>query len=261
MPTPPPHNPEPADEEDDLSPAEDPGKRIKTPRRRERVGRGSAKAIEVANRKKEALQLRLAGATYQEINDHFKMASKASGRRLVLSAVRDIYLEEAYEFRSLQNERYQKLHKMWWLHAFDPKRSFAERGVATDRCLRILRDQRELLGLDDICTAERMIETAVQALVEAFGPDAEAMQAAAATLAKSTDEAELRLARVLNAWMKRARNARRGDDDTIPAPPAGPAVSDAPVTDREPAEALADLLDDAKPLAEPPESSPADGGA
>lgn len=98
-------------------------------------------AYDRAQRRREALQYRLTGASYQEIADQMGSDRKAVSR-WVREELANIPKLEADELRQQEVERLDLLTKAVWQHAMagDP--------TAIDKALKIIDRRAKLLGLD-----------------------------------------------------------------------------------------------------------------
>ncbi len=95
-----------------------------------------------AERRKQALELRKSGATYQVIADQLGYKTRDSARKAIYSALKDITRESAEDVRTLEIARLDALMLALW-----PK---ARQGNETsvDRILRIMERRAKLIGLD-----------------------------------------------------------------------------------------------------------------
>jgi hypothetical protein len=105
--------------------------------------RRQVKQLEAQTKRKQALQLRLAGATYQEIADALGYANRNGAFFIVTSALKSIPKEEANELRELEKQRLDRLQRAVAKRAHD-----GEIGAVL-ASLKISESRRRLLGLDE----------------------------------------------------------------------------------------------------------------
>ncbi len=98
--------------------------------------------IEAAERTRLALELRLAGHTYQAIADQFGYANRSGVYKAIAKAVRAIPAEAAAELRVMELCR---LDAMFVPHY---RRAVTGNGDDTLKCLKIMERRAKLLGLD-----------------------------------------------------------------------------------------------------------------
>jgi hypothetical protein len=114
--------------------------------RRTGHGRGeeaaSPRRIEAAERRARALELRKAGATYDQIATQLGFANRGGAYRAVATALKEITAEPAEEVRALELERLDAMLLGLW-----PQARKGSNG-AVDRVLRIMERRAKLLGLD-----------------------------------------------------------------------------------------------------------------
>lgn len=127
----------------------------------------SEKRLAAAQRKCEALRLRAAGATFQEIADGLGYSSVSGAHKAVVSALRETLQEPSDELRRLESDRLRAMMAAVW-----PR---VEGGDlhAIDRALRIQERLARLLGLDAPARAELAGSGQVQVTwnVPAIPPD------------------------------------------------------------------------------------------
>ena len=91
----------------------------------------------------QAIALRLAGCTLQEIADHVGYKGPESSRRAILREMTRLGEPEgASELRRLESDRLDRLQRGFWPAAIEGD------GEAADRVLRIMARRAKLLGLD-----------------------------------------------------------------------------------------------------------------
>lgn len=110
--------------------------------------------LEKLERHSQALELRKAGATYQQIGDAMGV-NLETARRWVKQAMEGLIREPAEELRQLQMERLNTMLMVIWQEVRQGNLP------AIDRALRIMGDQRALMGLDQV-KVEKKEEVRVQ---------------------------------------------------------------------------------------------------
>lgn len=109
-------------------------------------GRGedaaSPRRIEAAERRAKALELRKAGATYDQIANQLGFSNRGNAQRAVQTALKEITAEPAREVITLEVERLDAMLLGLW-----PRARKGDLG-AIDRVLRIQERRARLLGLD-----------------------------------------------------------------------------------------------------------------
>lgn len=115
------------------------------PKKRKRKARGESKTsqrlIEANQKAADAMTLRIAGATYQQIADKLNYADPSGAQKAVERAMQRTIQEPADQLRQLELERLDKL----WLGIY-PKASQGE-PVLVDRAIKIMDHRAKLLGL------------------------------------------------------------------------------------------------------------------
>jgi hypothetical protein len=96
---------------------------------------------EVAARRREALRLRLGGASLVQIGERLGI-SESRACRVVNDALRQTVQEPADQIRQLEAARLDQLQVAMWPKAMQGS------GWAVDRCLGIMKRRAELLALD-----------------------------------------------------------------------------------------------------------------
>jgi hypothetical protein len=94
------------------------------------------------DRRIKALELRKAGATYQEIADALGFGNRANACRAVTQALTETIAEAAEPLRKLEVERLDKMLRSIWLKVTQGD------VVAINTGLRIMERRAKLLGLD-----------------------------------------------------------------------------------------------------------------
>lgn len=101
----------------------------------------TATAAEAAGRARQALQLRINGATFTAIAETLDV-SPSTAHKYVARALADIPRAEADELRTLECQRLDALQRAHW------EMALAGDAAATDRVIRIIDRRAKLLGLD-----------------------------------------------------------------------------------------------------------------
>ena len=109
-----------------------------------RVGESklSPRRIDAQQRQHQAMELRMAGRTWQEIADHLGYASHTGAYEAVKVALSRSNHEAAEDYRSLTIGRLTKILQVHW-----PLMLQADNN-STRLCLQTIKDMREILGLD-----------------------------------------------------------------------------------------------------------------
>ena len=109
-----------------------------------RVGESklSPRRIDAQQKQQQAMELRMAGRTWQEIADHLGYASHTGAYEAVKVALSRSNHEAAEDYRSLTIGRLTKILQIHW-----PLRHHADNN-STRLCLQTIKDMREVLGLD-----------------------------------------------------------------------------------------------------------------
>ena len=102
----------------------------------------SPRRVEAALKQRQALELRIAGRTWQEIADHVGYSNHSGAIAAVKSALSKTLQEPADELRALMKERYEKMIQVYWP-------SLIRGDISSGKlCLSTMAAERELLGLD-----------------------------------------------------------------------------------------------------------------
>ena len=109
-----------------------------------RVGESklSPRRIDAQQKQQQAMELRMAGRTWQEIADHLGYASHTGAYEAVKVALSRSNHEAAEDYRSLTIGRMTKILQIHW-----PLMLQADNN-STRLCLQTIKDMREILGLD-----------------------------------------------------------------------------------------------------------------
>lgn len=105
-------------------------------------GKGTAKKADTAERRRKALELRKAGATYEQIAEQLDYDNRGSAWKAVDAALKEITAEPAAEVRQLELERLDALLLSLW------KQARGGNLGAVDRVLRLMERRSKYLGLD-----------------------------------------------------------------------------------------------------------------
>ena len=108
----------------------------------------SPRRIQAGFKQRQALELRMAGRTLQEIADVLGYASPTGAQEAIRSALKRTLRPSSDEFRALQLERLQKVIASFWVVMSQGN----ERAAMV--VLRAIADIRALMGLDAIAKAE-----------------------------------------------------------------------------------------------------------
>ena len=109
-----------------------------------RVGESklSPRRIDAQQKQQQAMELRMAGRTWQEIADHLGYASHTGAYEAVKVALSRSNHEAVEDYRSLTIGRLTKILQIHW-----PLMLQADNN-STRLCLQTIKDMREVLGLD-----------------------------------------------------------------------------------------------------------------
>jgi hypothetical protein len=117
----------------------------KKPKRARLAGRNtplSPRRLSVADKRRKALELRKAGASFDSIAQELGFANKGGAYKAVMAALDSTVREPANEVRKLELERLDRLFLVVW------PRALAGDTKALDRCLQIMRQRGSLEGLN-----------------------------------------------------------------------------------------------------------------
>ena len=102
----------------------------------------SPRRIEAQNKQQQALELRMAGRTWQEIADHLGYKSHTGAYEAVKVALARSNYEAVTDYRNLTLGRLTKVLQVHW-----PLMLQAD-AASSKLCLQAIKDMRELMGLD-----------------------------------------------------------------------------------------------------------------
>jgi hypothetical protein len=108
----------------------------------------SPRRIEAVHKQQQALELRMAGRTWQEIGNTLGYANHTGAIAAVKTALRSSLQPPADHFRALTLERLSKILQVHW-----PLMLQAD-AASTRLCLQVIGDIRELMGLDSPARVE-----------------------------------------------------------------------------------------------------------
>jgi hypothetical protein len=125
------------------------------------VGRTSARAIEAARKKADALKMREAGATLQQIGDKHYRGDRSNAHRAITEALAEQAAENVEEVRKLENARLDAMLLGLWKNA--------TRGdhQATGAVIRIMERRAKLNGLDAPIQTEELGDGVVNVIFDA----------------------------------------------------------------------------------------------
>jgi hypothetical protein len=115
------------------------------PKRRKLSGRNSPtspRRLNAAEKRRQALELRKAGARFDRIAQDLGYASKGAAYNAVMTALKESLREPAAEVRKLELERLDRLFLVVWARALNGDTE------ALDRCLQIMKQRMVLEGLN-----------------------------------------------------------------------------------------------------------------
>jgi len=98
--------------------------------------------VATADRMRQALELRKAGVTFEQIATRLGFSDRGAAYKAICRALEETLTEPAEELRTLETERLDRLLLAVWKPALEGDLK------AVDRVLRILESRRKLLGLD-----------------------------------------------------------------------------------------------------------------
>lgn len=122
-----------------------------------------------AERRAEALKLRLAGATYEQIAKRLDYSHRGKAHDDVMAALRAVTAEPAKELLTLELQRLDAMLIGLWRQAAQGQ------PAAVDRVLKIMERRAKYLGLDTVDTsASDAAKSLLDTIIEGFGnPDAD----------------------------------------------------------------------------------------
>lgn len=100
------------------------------------------RVADIAERRRKALELRKAGATYEQISDQLGYAGRAKAWQDVREAIKDIVREPAEDVLQIELARLDAMFLGCWAKAK------AGDNVTIDRAMKIMERRAKLLGLD-----------------------------------------------------------------------------------------------------------------
>lgn len=114
------------------------------------MARTSKRAIEAARKKADALAMREAGATLQQIADKHYSGHRSNAHRAITEALAELPVESAEEVRKLENARLDQMHLGIWTRA----RRGDEKAIAA--VLRIQERRAKMNGTDAPAQTEEL---------------------------------------------------------------------------------------------------------
>jgi hypothetical protein len=147
----------------------------------------SRRALTAQVKEEQALDLRLAGHTFDVIAAQIGYATRSSAYRAVSRALQRIRAhtdQTAEQLRQLEDARYDRM-----LRAIDDKVQQGDPG-AIDRALRISKARRELWGLDAPTRIDTGVSPALAALIEQWEGLCDAPQAPSRALLEQSYDVE-----------------------------------------------------------------------
>lgn len=109
--------------------------------------RSSARLIRATERQATALKLRLAGCSLQEICDsEIGYSSRGAVSNAIQAALKREICESVNEYRTLAQMRLERLLRANWSIALNP--NHPKFLAASENCRKIIKDLRDLFGLD-----------------------------------------------------------------------------------------------------------------
>lgn len=99
----------------------------------------------------KALQLKMAGYSYQHIADQLGFANKSGALKAVKRILDGYENELSVQYRAMENQRLEELQAVWWTKALYPGHGFDQHGEqldATKAVLAIMKQRADLLGLN-----------------------------------------------------------------------------------------------------------------
>lgn len=104
--------------------------------------RATAHNAEITDKERQALELRKAGASFDQIAERLGYSDRSGAHRAVSRALQSVLKEPAEELRALEAERLDRLLLAFWNDALDGDVK------AADRVLRIMDQRAKLQGLN-----------------------------------------------------------------------------------------------------------------
>lgn len=105
-------------------------------------GKASARKVAANEKQRQALELRKAGATYEEIARTVGYSGPQGAHKAVMSALQKTLQEPADELRTLELDRLDKMQMSLWKAAIGGNQG------AIDRVLKIMERRAKLLGIE-----------------------------------------------------------------------------------------------------------------
>ena len=121
--------------------------------------------MEAVEKQRKAMEMRLAGKSYETIASELEYASKSGAYKAVMSAIKKTLQEPADELRKVEAERLDAMLAVLW----DKK----DKPLYVDRILRIMERRARLLGLDaptrqDITSDDKPIPISIIEVIKTY---------------------------------------------------------------------------------------------
>ena len=125
----------------------------------------SIRRMEAVEKQRKAMEMRLAGKSYETIASELEYASKSGAYKAVMSAIKKTLQEPADELRKVEAERLDAMLAVLW----DKK----DKPLYVDRILRIMERRARLLGLDaptrqDITSDDKPIPISIIEVIKTY---------------------------------------------------------------------------------------------
>jgi hypothetical protein len=142
------------------------------------VERATPAKIVAVERQRQALELRLAGLTFEAIAQRIGYSNRSSAADAVTAALRATVQVPADDLRELECERLDSLLNAMWPKAVGGSH------LAVDRCLAIMERRSRLLGLDAPLRVRQEVITAadIDRAIRQMNEQADALGAAQAAI-------------------------------------------------------------------------------
>lgn len=130
---------------------------------------GNPRSLQAAERRRQALELRRAGASYEDIGRALEV-NKGTIHRWVMRAIHEATVEPARELITVEQQRLDRMQQGLWAKATQGN------ATAVLAVLKIMERRARLLGLDapqrvDVGVGGVDLDGAVTALLELAAPD------------------------------------------------------------------------------------------
>lgn len=132
-------------------------------------GRTSARAIEIAERQRQAVELRRAGATLSQIAQQLGYATPMGAWKAIVAVLKRNEAVEADALRALEGDRLDRMWAAIWPVILQRDAELRQKLPAVDRLLGITDRRRAMYGLDAPVLVD--VEAVVRAEAERAGLD------------------------------------------------------------------------------------------